>query len=212
MALTDIVTTNLSVDVDRVGIPRALKTLRDEVNAHLTSAQSVIALPLNAFVEADGTPLAAFAGGASPTPGWELTNSKAWSIRWNNHANPDPLARSVLLPNDLDDSADIVVHVLASKVGATLGDAVTFDIGAFFQTVGALHDADADAGGTSGAMTGDATSKTVQEVTLTIDAADVPAAPAALTVTLQPTDGTLGTDDVCIHAVWLEYTPQTLSS
>jgi len=163
-------------------------------------------------MEKDGTFLAAFADGASPTPGLDVTDSKAVNVRWNNHANPDPVACGVALPQDLDNSADIVVHYMASKTGATIGDAVTFLTEAFFQTVGALHDADADAGGTSSAMTGDAASKTVQEETLTIAAANVPAAPCKLMLTIQPTDGTLGTDDVHLHDVWLEYTPKVMTS
>lgn len=176
------------------------------------SRQHSIYLPINGFVETDGTALAAFADGASATPGWELTGSEAWGIRWNNHANPDPVAQSILIPERVNPNQDIVVHVLAAKTGATLADAVTFTCQAFFQSVGALYDADADAGGASSAMTGDATAKTVQEVTLTIDSDDVPSVPSVLTLTIQPTDGTLDTDDVVLLAVWLEYTPQLLTA
>ena len=58
----------------------------------------------------------------------------------------------------------------------------------------------------------DATAKTVQEETLTLAAADVQAHPGALTVTLQPKDGTLGTDDVIVLAAWLEYKRKLLTS
>lgn len=184
-----------------------------EIYQGLLSAQATYPIPMGAaWYEVDGTALAAFADGASTTPGLALDNSEAAGIRWNNNANPDPICTSLPLPQDLDESADVVVHVLASKSGATLADAVTFDVGAFFQTVGALHDADADAGGTSGAMTGDATAKTVQEVTLTIANADVPASPSVLTLTMQPTDGLLDTDDVTVHGVHLEYTKKLLTS
>ncbi len=167
--------------------------------------QKQVAIPLSGFHENDATILAVFADGASTTPGWAVDNSEAPGIRWNNHATPDPVMTVVPIPNDLDADSDITVHILASKSGATLADAVTFDVLAYFIVSGALHDADADAGGTSSAMTGDATAKTVQEVTVTIDSADVSANPAALSISIQPTDGTLGTDDVTVHAVWLEY-------
>lgn len=119
---------------------------------------------------------------------------------------------NIYLPSELDTSKDVVVHVLAAKTGNTDADDTTFDVGAFFLTDGALYDADADAGGTTTAMTGDATAKTLQEETVTIAASDVAASPSVLTLTIQPTDGTLDTDDVVIVGVWLEYTPATLDS
>ena len=61
-------------------------------------------------------------------------------------------------------------------------------------------------------MTGDAATKTMQEETLTIANADVPAVPCRMFLTVQPTDGTLGTDDVVLHSMWLEYTPKMLTS
>lgn len=163
--------------------------------------------------EVDGTALAAFADADVATPGLALDDGKASGIRWNNHATPDPVCKSVGIPKDLDRTADFVVRVIASKTGETLADATTFDVGAFFNVVGALRDSDVDAGGATGAMTGDATSKTVQEVSVTIEAADVPdAGEGTLTITLQPTDGTLGTDDVTVHDVVLDYTRKITAS
>ena len=178
---------------------------------HLLSAQTFLEVP-QAMVEQDGTYLAEFADGASTTPGIDVVDAESMGVRWNNHANPDPIAMSVMLPMNVNPAADVIIHYMCSKVGATIGDAVTWLTGAFFQTVGATHDADADAGGTSSAMTGDAATKTVQEETLTIANADVPAVPCKLFLTIQPTDGTLGTDDVVLHAVWLEYTALLLTS
>lgn len=178
---------------------------------HLKSAQTFKYIPAP-MVEADGTYLAEFADGASATPGIDVVDAKAMGTRWNNHANPDPAATAVDFPMDLDESKDVVIHYMCSKVGATIGDAVTWLTGAFFGTVGATHDADADAGGTSSAMTGDAATKTMQEETLTIANADVPAVPCRMFLTVQPTDGTLGTDDVVLHSMWLEYTPKMLTS
>ncbi len=180
-------------------------------NVHLKSAQTMRVFP-TPVSEKDGTALVAFNPGANPEAGYAVVDSKAEGVRWNNHATPDPIVYSMMLPNDLDETKDVVIHYMASKVGATLGDAVTWLTEAFFQTVGALHDADANAGGTSSAMTGDAATKTVQEDTLTVASADVPAAPCKLTLTVQPTDGTLDTDDVVLHNVWIEYTPKMLTS
>lgn len=153
----------------------------------------------------DGTALAAFADGASPTPGLAVDNSEAAGIRWNNHATPTPVAATFPVPTDRKPGTNMTLVVLASKSGATLADAVTFTVAAFGQPVSALHDADANFGGASSAMTGDAAAKTVQKCTLALASADIPAAPANVTLTLQPTDGTLGTDDVTVHKAWLEY-------
>jgi hypothetical protein len=161
-------------------------------------------LPIGSWQEADGTALADFAGD-STTPGFNA-GDETFGIRWHNQGNPDPISLSVPVPPDLDASRDLVIHMLAAKTGNTGGDAVTWAIEAFFNVDGALYDDDTDAGGASSAMTGAATAKTCQEETLTILAANVEASPATLTLTLQPTDGTLGTDDVILLGVWLEYT------
>lgn len=166
---------------------------------------------------AAGTPLAAFADGAVATPGLALDDSEAVGVRWNNHATPAAAWARALSLVDRQPGTDVKVHVIASKTGATIGDATTFTVAAFFQPVGALRDADANAGGATSAMTGNATSKTVQRVSLTIAAADVPNASATdpvptLSLSVKPTDGTLGTDDVTIHQVLLEYTAAEVSS
>lgn len=182
-----------------------------EIYQHLLSEQAFLNLPLGAWTEQDGTALADFAAGSFAVPGWNA-GDECFGIRWNDHANPDPISTSVPIPPDLDDSADVIVHIAAAKVGATVGDAVTFTIEAFNNVVGAAYDADDDFGGASSAMTGDATTKTVQEETLTLAATNVAAAPCVLSLTLQPTDGTLGTDDVIVLGVWLEYTRKCLTS
>jgi len=182
-----------------------------ELAQHIQSAQAFLNLPLGAWTEQDGTALADFADGASTTPGWSA-GDEGFGIRWNNHANPDPISTSVPIPPDLDASADVIVHIMAAKIGATVGDAVVWLIEAFNNADGALYDADADFGGESSAMTGDAATKTCQEETLTLAAADVAASPCVLALTLQPKGGTLGTDDVILLGVWLEYTRKTLTS
>ena len=166
---------------------------------------------MGAWTEQDGTALADFADGASPTPGWSA-GDESHGIRWNNHANPDPISASVPYPPDLDPGSDVAVHFLAAKVGATVGDAVTWTTEAFENVPGALYDADTDFGGASSAMTGDAATKTVQEETLTLANANVTGAPGVLTLTVQPTDGTLGTDDVILLGVWLEYKKRKIAT
>jgi len=182
-----------------------------EIYQHIASAQAYLNLPLGAWTEADGTALADFANADDPTPGWHAGDD-GFGIRWNNHGTPDPISTSVPIPPDLDDSKNVIVHIAAAKTGATQGDAVTFTVEAFNNAVGAFYDADDDFGGASSAMTGNATAKTVQEVTLTLAAANVAGSPCVLTLTLQPTDGLLGTDDVILLGVWLEYTRKLLTA
>lgn len=185
----------------------------DELQADALTAQAQVNIPITAALDvATGGPLAVFADGASTTPGTQLTNSKAPCVRWNNHATPGAIALAVAMPQDLDDTKDVVVHALVSKTGATVGDATKLTIGAFEQVVGALHDADTDFGGDTNAVTGDATAKTVTELTCTLALADVHPAPSALSLTIKPKAGTLGTDDLCLHACWLEYTRKLMTS
>ena len=61
-------------------------------------------------------------------------------------------------------------------------------------------------------MTGDATAKTVAELTRTLGLADMPAAQAQMVLTMKPTGGTLGTDDVIVLGTWIEYKRKALTS
>jgi hypothetical protein len=181
----------------------------DEIYVDLTSAYAWVDVPFDAsWYEVDGTALAAFSDGASSTPGLALDNSKAAGIRWNNAANPDPICKSIALPWDLDETADVIATITASKSNATLADATTFDLGVFNNVIGAEADADTDYGGATSAMVGDEAAKTMQAVTRTLALANLPnpdAACQSVTVTVQPTDGLIDTDDVTVHTLRLRY-------
>jgi len=177
-----------------------------EIGASLEATDGIIQLrPLGDFYLLTGAPIAIFADGASAVPGSAIVDSEAAGIRWNNNATLNGIMASFLVPPDADITANMTLHIHASKTGATVGDAVTFDVGCFNQVVGALHDADADFGGTTSAMTGDATAKTVQDVTLTLALANLAAYPASVTITIKPTDGTLGTDDLVLLSAFIVY-------
>lgn len=129
-------------------------------------------------------------------------------VRWNNNASQTAVwADPIEIPYEADVSANATLRILCSKVGATVGDATTFTVSAFAQTVGQLHDADSDFGGASSAITGNATSKTIQASTLTLALADLAAAaaPAAISMSIKPSDGTLGTDDIILHSACIEF-------
>jgi hypothetical protein len=165
-----------------------------------------VQIDIRAAILAAGTPMAAFANNASSNPGVTLDNSKAVGIRWNNNASQAAIWSSFELPGDADVTKPMVVVVLASKSGATVGDATTFDVGLYEQVAGALEDATTNLGGTTGALTGNATAKTVSKLTLGIPANTFTAGPHRVSVSLKPTDGTLGTDDAVCNGFWLEYT------
>lgn len=174
------------------------------LQADALTAQAFIPVPLGAWTNA-GAPLVAFSDGVAD--GIEFTGSKVRAFRWN----PTPTAKlvtTVAMPADLDDTAPVVLHALACRVGAA--DTTTvLTVEAFFQTAGADYDADADCGGNTAALA--AATKVVTEYTRSIDAADVPAHPCALTLSLKPS-AALDADDCLVIATWLEYTRKLLTS
>ncbi|MHB8772967.1 MAG: hypothetical protein ACYC7J_18385 [Syntrophales bacterium] len=181
-----------------------------EIYQSLLSAKGVIQIPTPAF-SAAGVALAAFSDGASDVPGYCVT-AKGLGVRWNNHAAPLAVGAKVMVPPDMDVTANAVLHILAAKTGATVGDATKFTVGAFNNVVDAAYDADSTFGGDTGAMTGDATAKNVQHVTLILALANLAAYPAAIELTIKPKDGTLGTDDVIMLAAWIEYQKKLLAA
>jgi hypothetical protein len=216
--VTDLAATTATNGASRIGVQDSgnfttnttVETCLAEVYQHVKSTQKQISIPLATFVDADGDPIVKFNNGVAD--GFTIVDSKACVYRVNNSANPPVIMTTVQMPQDLDDTADMVIHALISKSSNTIGDACTLTIAAYFQTPAALHDADANCGGTSSAIVGNAAAKTVTEVTLTIAAGDIPAAPSSMTMIMNITDGTLGTDDAFIHAVWIEYKGKALTS
>ena len=181
-----------------------------EIYQHIITTKGIINIPMPTITDA-GVALAVFGDASDPLPGFCVT-AKGLGIRWNDHANPTAVGTKVIIPPDMDITANAVLHILAAKVGATVGDATKFTIVAFNNVVAAPYDADDDFGGDTDAMVGDAATKTVQHVTFTLVLAALAAYPAALELTLQPKDGTLGTDDVIMLAQWIEYKRKALTS
>lgn len=164
-------------------------------------AKGFLPIPLASFtLAANGAPLVVFSDGAAD--GLDFLEGQSYRF---NPSSTAAIGATVPLPPDLDDAAAIEVHMLVSRVGAAdVTAAVT--VGAFFQVVGAAPDADADAGGATGAI--EQATTVISEESVTIAAGDVPAAPCALSLTLVPT-AALDADDLRIHAVWLEFSKTT---
>ncbi len=153
-----------------------------------------------------GVALDVFADADDPTPGMTVANSKAIAIRWNNHATPTPVELTWRIPDDMDRTQPWFLTATAGKVGATLADATTLTVAAYLQAVGSLHDADADMGGESNALDGDAASKTVDELLFEFDPADLPAsADASVSLFVGPTAGLLDTDDFLAYSLAVQY-------
>lgn len=194
-----------------MAIETTLKKIVDAVEqiGNQFGGPGTIEVPIGSFVLAStGGPLAVFADSANnpSVPGIQVTDSEARTIRWNNAATTTGVMATVPMPRDLDTTAGATLYIHCSKVGATVGDACTFAVGAFNQVVGALHDADADFGGNTGAITGDAATKTIQRVSRALAAGDLAAYPASTTFTIDINDGLLGTDDLVLHRVYIAYT------
>lgn len=154
---------------------------------------------------ADGTALADFSNGASATPGYD-SQETGW-IRWNNHTSHTAISgKPAVLPRNFDGTRDATLTVIAGKTGATDADDTTFDITLYATKGGDAYDADTNFGATTPAMVGTATAKTLQQVQLTLAAADLPdTGPVLLTCTIKPTDGTLATDDLILATVMVEF-------
>lgn len=197
----------VSVDSAVTARVLAVEAAVDALEADALTAQACIPIPLNAWL-ADGVPLQAFADGSQN--GVQLTDSEVAAFRWNPVGeDTSTLSTTIPMPQDLDDTADVVIHALVARIGEV--DTTAALVGnAFFQTVGAAYDADADAISSNSAAVDGAT-KVAHELTLTIAAADVPAAPCALTVTLTPSSA-LDADDMLLLAAWVEYTRKVLEA
>ncbi len=100
------------------------------------------------------------------------------------------------LPPDLDDAADMTVHILAGK-GTNTDTTNTIDVQVFFGL------GDTECGGATAAMNATA----VTEYPVTIAAADVLAHPNVMNISLVP--GAHANDAIHIYAMWVEYTKKT---
>lgn len=152
-------------------------------------------LSTNAFLNtieagtADGNtdPLLARVNGAT---------DKAARIVMTNNTTGEIQFHPIPLPPDLDDAADMTVHFLIGKSGNTDTTAV-IDVQAFFGL------GDTECGGNTAAIA----TATITEYSVTLAAADVPAHPNVLNLSLVP--GAHANDSHHIYAGWVEYTRKT---
>ena len=184
------------------------------LEADAATANASFDVPLTAFVDPDGDPLAKYSAGNTGVPGFNLVNSEALCIEWNNYPdNPGVTIRAqTALPADLDDGAAVIVECLTSKTGATAGDTGILTLAAFILSAGDLNNADADCGGDMAGMTANATAGTTADQSFTIVASAVPAGARTMSFSLTPKTGTLQTDDILLHSVRVRYTRKVQTS
>ncbi len=164
----------------------------EEIFKHILSEKQFIGVPLTALIEGDGTNTVGFLGPAT-TPKLDLANGDtdaALVVTWAA-TNVDPVLFQVALPPNLDVSEDIVVHLRAKMSGAANTPVISADC--HFNEGGAKIEADTAA-----------LSAAVQNLTITIDAADVPAGAKVLTVELTP--GAHATDAIVLSMLGVTYT------
>lgn len=174
----------------------------------LGTSHSRTVLPITSgLVVSTGAPLAAATAGG--VPGTAIADTVSAVVQWQHNATMGGLALNFPYPADLDDTQDVHLYFEVSKSGATVGDATTLTVAAKEVVPGQLDDADVNFGGVTGAVVGNAAAKTVTTLSLTLTAANVHPYPATLALSVTPTAGTLGTDNLNLHSAWVEYTKKS---
>ena len=173
-----------------------------EIYANMFTAQATIPISLGAITQEDGTSLLKKAGTVA---GFAQLADKETVISIPIDATAgESLGFSVAVPQDLDDSEDIVVHVLVGKDADN--DVLTIDCEVFPCAVGDTANADIqDTAATAIAAAA------AEELTFTCGADGVLAAPGTLSVVLA-LGGTNDGDATYIYGVWVEYTRKLLTA
>lgn len=169
-----------------------------EVDA-ATSAATIV-VPLAAITQEDGTPLTKINSTAS---GFAQLANKEQVIDIPVNATIEAFGFTTPIPQDLDDTEDITVHVLAGKA-ANL-DELTLDCEVYPCAVG--DTANADIQDTAAQTITEAAS----ELVFTCGADGVLAAPGTLSVILT-LGGENDGDAVYIYGVWIEYTKKIMTA
>ncbi|HUX58128.1 MAG TPA: hypothetical protein VMV77_14215 [Bacteroidales bacterium] len=173
----------------------------EEIYIHLHSAQVTIPIPLGSITMEDGTVLTKQATTVAGIA--QIGNAEQVIDIPVDCSSGENLGFSVPVPQDLDDSANIEVHVLVGKA-ANL-DSLTLDCEVYPCAAGDVANADIQD------TAAQAITEAASELTFVCGADGVLAAPGALTVVLA-VGGTNDGDAVYIYGVWIEYTRQILTS
>jgi hypothetical protein len=165
------------------------------------TAQATITIPLNAISEEDGT---ALTKQATTVAGFaQLANKEIVIDIPVNCSEGETLQFSTSIPQDLDETEDVHIHVLAGK-SANL-DALTLDCEVYPCAVGDVANADIQDTAAQAIVAGGT------ELVFTCGADGLIAPPGTLSVVLA-VGGTNDGDAVYIYGVWVEYTRKILTA
>ena len=117
---------------------------------------------------------------------------KALRVIWAGGSSAEIQFAPVALPPDLDSDAPVEVHLICAK-DANANANADIDV-QVFAGIG-----DTEMGGTTGAL-----AQAKKEYSVTLAAADIPAVPDFLNISLIP--GAHAGDAIYLYAAWLEYT------
>ncbi len=174
-----------------------------ELYQHIMTANASVVIPLTSMTLEDGTPLAKFSDGALATPGLAQISNAEQVIRYNNHATPTKVAFSVPLPDDFKATSLHSLVVLAKMSGAT--DTPDLEVECYLNDAGQNIgvDVEIDGGTTIAAYTAGPQGPII----------NLPVAGMnTLTGVFGPKAGELGTDDLLIYGVKLNYTRKLMTS
>jgi len=171
-----------------------------EIYQDLLTAQATIPVPLGALTYEDGT---AFTKQETTTPGFAQLSNAEQVLDIPVNATAETFAFQVPVPQDLDDSADVVIHVLAGK--SADNDSLTLDCEVYPVAAGDTGNADIQD------TAAQAITQAASELTFTCGNDGVLAAPGALTAVFT-LGGTNDGDAVYIYGVWVEYTRAILTA
>lgn len=172
-----------------------------EIYQALLTAQGTIVVPLGSITMEDGT---ALTKQNSTTAGFAQLANKEQVIHIPvNCASGENLGFTIPVPQDIDDAADIVVHVLAGKDANN--DSLTLDCEVYPCGVGVTGSSDIQD------TAAQAITQAASELAFTCGADGVIAAPGTLTVVLA-LGGTNDGDAVYIYGAWIEYKKKLLTA
>jgi hypothetical protein len=173
----------------------------DALEVDAATASACILVPLNAISQEDGT---ALTKQATTVAGFAQLADKEVVINIPiNCTAGESLQFTVPIPQDLDDSEDITIHVLAGK--SANNDALTLDCEVYPCAAG--DTANADIQDTAAQTITEAAS----ELVFTCGADGVLPAPGTLSVVLA-LGGTNDGDAVYIYGAWIEYTRMIMTA
>jgi len=172
-----------------------------EAFTHIQTAQAIMAIPLTSITNEDGT---AMTKQATTVAGFAQLADKEVVINIPVDCSAgESLQATIPVPQDLDDAADIEVHVLVGKAADL--DTLTLDCEVFPCAVGDTANADIQD------TAAQAITEAASELIFTCGADGVLAAPGTLTMVFA-LGGTNDGDAVYIYGAWIEYTRKTLTA